>query len=43
MCKAKYWYCNKIGHLKKDCWKRKESENSKKEENQVDLGMIDEV
>eukprot|EP00253_Pinus_taeda_P036500 PITA_36500 len=35
-CKAKCWYCNKIGHLKKDCWKQKESDNPKKEENQVD-------
>ena len=22
-CKAKCWHCNKIGHLKKHCWKRK--------------------
>lgn len=34
-CKAKYWHCNKIGHLKKDCWKRKDSNNPKKEANQV--------
>jgi len=29
--------------LKKDYWKRKESENPKNEANQVDSGMIDEV
>ena len=34
--KAKCWYCGKTGHLKKDCWKRKESkENSTKEANLV--------
>eukprot|EP00253_Pinus_taeda_P010174 PITA_10174 len=32
-CKEKCWNCNKIGHLKKDYWKRKESENPKKEAN----------
>ena len=42
-CKAKFWYCNKIGHLKKHCWKHKEYDNPKKEANQVDSGMIDEV
>lgn len=42
-CKAKCWNCGKIGHLKKDCWKRKESKNLKNEANQVDSGMIDEV
>ena len=42
-CKAKCWHCNKIGHLKKDYWKRKESDNPKKEANQVDSAMIDEV
>lgn len=42
-CKVKCWYCNKIGHLKKHYWKRQESDNSKKEANQVDSGMIDEV
>ena len=42
-CKAKCWYCNKIGHLKKDCWKWKESQNQNKEENHVDSGIIDEV
>ena len=29
--------------MKKDCWKRKESETPKNEANQVDSGMIDEV
>jgi ribosomal protein L15E len=34
--KEKCWYCGKIEHLKKDCWKRKESEeNSTKESNLV--------
>jgi hypothetical protein len=34
--KEKCWYCGKTGHLKKDCWKRKESEkNSTKEANLV--------
>jgi hypothetical protein len=34
--KEKCWYCGKTGHLNKDCWKRKESEeNSTKEENLV--------
>ena len=42
-CKAKFWYCNRPGHLKKDCWKQKESENNNKEANQVDSGMVDEV
>lgn len=43
-CKAKCCYCNKIGHLKKDYWKRKESfENPKKEANQVESCMIDKV
>ena len=41
--KAKCWYCNKPGHLKKDCSKRKEAENNNKEANQVDSGMDDEV
>ena len=33
--KLKCWYYNKIGHLKKDCWKRQESKkyDSKSEEN----------
>jgi hypothetical protein len=44
--KEKCWYCGKTGHLKKDCWKRKESqENSMKEENLVvtNSGIIDQV
>ena len=43
--KLKCWYCNKTGHLKKDCWKRKESNDSKSKENLVKSysGMIDEV
>jgi hypothetical protein len=44
--KLKCWYCNKSGHLKKDCWKRQESkEDSKTEANPVESGpgMIDEV
>ena len=46
--KLKCWYCNKTGHLKKDCWKRQESkkDESKSEANSVkssDSGMIDEV
>jgi hypothetical protein len=39
-------YCGKTRHLKKDCWKRKESEeNSTKEENLVvtNSGMTDQV
>ena len=46
--KLKCWYCNKTGHLKKDCWKRQESkkDDSKLEANSAkssDLGIIDEV
>jgi hypothetical protein len=44
--KAKCWYCGKTRHLKKDCWKRKESEeNSTKEENLdvTNSGMIDQA
>jgi hypothetical protein len=44
--KAKCWYCGKTGHLKKYCWKRKESEeNSTKEANLAvtNSGMIDQV
>jgi hypothetical protein len=44
--KEKCWYCGKRRHLKKDCWKRKESEeNSTKEANLAvtNSGMIDEV
>ena len=44
--KAKCRYCGKTGHLKKDCWKRKESEkNSTKESNLVvtNSGMTDQV
>jgi hypothetical protein len=44
--KQKCWYCNKSGHLKKDCWKRQASkEDSTKEENSVETssGMVDEV
>jgi hypothetical protein len=44
--KEKCWYCGKIRHLKKDCWKIKEfEENSTKKENLVvtNSGMIDQV
>jgi hypothetical protein len=44
--KGRCWYYNKLGHLKKDCWKRKESkDDSKKEANLVESssGMVDEV
>jgi hypothetical protein len=44
--KEKCWYCDKTRHLKKDCWKRKESEeNSTKEANLAvtNSGMIDQV
>jgi hypothetical protein len=44
--KAECWYCGKTRHLKKDCWKIKESkENSTKEENLAvtNSGMIDQV
>jgi hypothetical protein len=44
--KTKCWYCGKTRHLKKDCWKRKESEeNSTKEENLAvtNSGMTDQV
>jgi hypothetical protein len=44
--KAKCWYYGKTRHLKKDCWKRKESEeNSTKEANLVvtNSGMIDQA
>ena len=45
--KVKCWYCNKIGHLKNDCWKRHKSKKDdyKSAENSVksDSGMIDEV
>jgi hypothetical protein len=33
-------YCNKLGHLKKDCWKRKEfEEDARKEENRAEIGL----
>jgi TFIIF-interacting CTD phosphatase-like protein len=44
--KEKCWYCGKTRHLKKDFWKRKESEeNSMKEENLAvtNSGMTDQV
>lgn len=41
--KAKSWHCGKSGHLKKDCWKRKESEENSDEANLANSGMIDEV
>ena len=46
--KLKCWFCNKSGHLKKDCWKRKEAskdQDSTKEANlaEEDSGMVDEV
>jgi hypothetical protein len=44
--KEKCWYCGKTWHLKKYCWKRKESkENSTKEANLVvtNSGMTDQV
>jgi hypothetical protein len=44
--REKCWYCRKMGHLKKDWWKRKESEdNSTKEANLVvtNSGMTDQV
>jgi len=35
--KGRCWYCNKLGHLKKDCWKMKESkDDSKMEANLVE-------
>jgi len=50
--KMKCWYCNKSGHLKKDCWKRKEEcgkdsekDHSTKEANVAEesSGIVDEV
>ena len=44
--KGKCWYCNKSRHIKKDCWKRKESkDNATKESKSIEtsLGMLDEV
>ena len=45
--KLKFWYYNKVGHLKKNCWKREESkkDESKSKENSVkyDTCMINEV
>ena len=44
--KAKCWYCGKTRHLKKDCWKRKESEEeSTKEANLIvtNSDIIDQV
>ena len=46
--KLNCWYCNKIGHLKNDYWKRQEpkKDDSKSEENSIksfDSSMIDEV
>ena len=31
-CKEKCWHCNKIGHLKKDFCKRKESDNQRRKQ-----------
>eukprot|EP01018_Ginkgo_biloba_P027656 Gb_41806 [translate_table: standard] len=42
----KCWFCNKSGHLKKDCWKRQASkEDSTKEANSAETssGIVDEV
>ena len=45
--KLKCWYCNKTGHLNKDCWKIQESkkDDSKSKANSIkyDSAMIDEV
>jgi hypothetical protein len=33
--REKCWYCGKTGHLKKDCWKRKESEENSTKRKQI--------